>query len=82
MFKYSSSNTCVQSQPKLASLKDDDGRVPLHWAASSNNKDVVLLLAQQPDFDPDVQVSNFAFPQSNGTCLNTLPRMIVAGRLS
>ncbi|KAH6895138.1 ankyrin repeat-containing domain protein [Thelonectria olida] len=36
-------------------LKDDDGRYPIHWAASSNNLDIVLLLANQKSFDPDVQ---------------------------
>ncbi|OTB01486.1 hypothetical protein M426DRAFT_214343 [Hypoxylon sp. CI-4A] len=41
--------------PKLARLKDDDGRLPIHWAASANNHPIILMLAQQKDFDPDVE---------------------------
>lgn len=41
--------------PKLSRLKDDDGRLAVHWAASANNYPIVLLLAQQSDFDPDVE---------------------------
>lgn len=41
----------------MSRLKDDDGRLPLHWAASSNQHAIVLMLAQQKDFDPDVEVS-------------------------
>lgn len=48
-------NLC-QTDPKLSKRKDDDGRYPIHWAASSNNLDIVILLANQPSFDPDVQV--------------------------
>lgn len=42
--------------PKLAKLKDLDGRLPIHWAASANSYDIVALLADQKGFDPDVQV--------------------------
>ncbi|RYP38952.1 hypothetical protein DL767_002391 [Monosporascus sp. MG133] len=45
----------LNADPKLARLKDDDGRLPIHWAASSNQLAIVLLLAQQKDFDPDVE---------------------------
>ncbi|KAK8089548.1 ankyrin [Apiospora hydei] len=41
--------------PKQARKKDDDGRLPIHWAASSNQREIVLLLSQQKDFDPDVE---------------------------
>ncbi|CAJ0546402.1 Ff.00g098750.m01.CDS01 [Fusarium sp. VM40] len=41
--------------PKLSQRKDDDGRYPIHWAASSNNFDIVQLLANQQSFDADVQ---------------------------
>ncbi|KAK3383647.1 ankyrin repeat-containing domain protein [Lasiosphaeria ovina] len=41
--------------PKLARLKDEDGRLPIHWAASSNQTEIVTLLVQQKDFDPDAQ---------------------------
>ncbi|PTB39716.1 hypothetical protein M441DRAFT_70816 [Trichoderma asperellum CBS 433.97] len=33
----------------------DDGRYPIHWAASSNSYDIILLLANQSSFDPDIQ---------------------------
>ncbi|KAI1630983.1 ankyrin repeat-containing domain protein [Biscogniauxia mediterranea] len=43
----------VNADPKLARLKDDDGRLPIHWAASSNQHAIALMLAQQKSFDPD-----------------------------
>ncbi|KAK3394002.1 hypothetical protein B0H63DRAFT_459677 [Podospora didyma] len=46
----------LNADPKLAQLKDDDGRLPIHWATSSNNAAIVTLLMQQKIFDPDVQV--------------------------
>lgn len=45
-----------QVDPKLAKRKDDDGRLPIHWAASSNQLDIVQLLAEQKGFEVDVQV--------------------------
>ena len=48
--------THPQNDPKLSKRQDDDGRYPIHWAASSNNLEIVQLLADQPSFDPDVQV--------------------------
>ncbi|CAJ2513367.1 Uu.00g014860.m01.CDS01 [Anthostomella pinea] len=45
----------LNADPKLSRLKDDDGRLPIHWAASSNQYAIALLLAQQKDFDPDVE---------------------------
>lgn len=48
--------TTQKADPKLSQRKDDDGRYPVHWAASSNNLDIMLLLANQRSFDPDVQV--------------------------
>ncbi|KAI0140178.1 ankyrin repeat-containing domain protein [Hypoxylon sp. NC0597] len=45
----------LNADPKLSRLKDDDGRLAIHWAASANNHAIVLLLAQQKDFDPDVE---------------------------
>lgn len=47
----------IQADPKLAKLKDDDGRLPIHWACSANQLEIVLLLAAQKGFDLDVQVS-------------------------
>ncbi|KAK6064445.1 hypothetical protein SCUP234_12221 [Seiridium cupressi] len=46
-----------RADAKLARRKDDDGRLPIHWAASSNQPEIVQLLAQQKQFDPDVEVS-------------------------
>ncbi|PHH63703.1 hypothetical protein CDD81_5575 [Ophiocordyceps australis] len=45
----------IKTDPSLAKSKDDDGRYPIHWAASSNCHDIALLLANQRGFDPDVQ---------------------------
>lgn len=47
-----------QANPKLATLKDDDDRLPLHWAVAQGHLDVVTLLAQRKDFDPDTQVTS------------------------
>ncbi|OHE91772.1 hypothetical protein CORC01_12946 [Colletotrichum orchidophilum] len=45
-------------EPRLAVREDDDGRLPIHWAASSNCTDIAILLAQTRSFDPDVQDSS------------------------
>ncbi|TQS33093.1 hypothetical protein Golomagni_06575 [Golovinomyces magnicellulatus] len=45
----------LKTNPKLSKVKDDDGRYAIHWAASANNLDIVVLLANQSGFDPDVQ---------------------------
>ncbi|KAM0806867.1 putative Ankyrin repeat domain-containing protein [Seiridium cardinale] len=45
----------LNADAKLARRKDDDGRLPIHWAASSNQPEIVQLLAQQKQFDPDVE---------------------------
>ncbi|KAI0141294.1 ankyrin repeat-containing domain protein [Pestalotiopsis sp. NC0098] len=45
----------LNADPKQARRKDDDGRLPIHWAASSNQPEIVQLLAQQKQFDPDVE---------------------------
>ncbi|KAK3363023.1 ankyrin repeat domain-containing protein [Lasiosphaeria hispida] len=45
----------LNADPKLAKRMDEDGRLPIHWAASANNFEIVSLLVQQKDFDPDVQ---------------------------
>jgi ankyrin repeat protein len=44
-----------QANPKLANTKDDDERLPIHWALSYGQTEVVRLLVQRKDFDPDVQ---------------------------
>ncbi|KFY89873.1 hypothetical protein V500_05437 [Pseudogymnoascus sp. VKM F-4518 (FW-2643)] len=45
----------LNANSKLATLKDDDDRLPLHWAVAQGHLDVVSLLAQRKDFDPDTQ---------------------------
>lgn len=45
----------LNADPKQARRKDDDGRLPIHWATSSNQPEIVQLLAQQKQFDPDVE---------------------------
>jgi ankyrin repeat protein len=51
-----SSANSNKAEPKLAKLKDDDGRLPIHWAASSNQLEIARALVQTKGFDPDVQV--------------------------
>lgn len=51
----------LQTEPKLATRIDEDGRLPIHWAVSSNSVDIVVLLAQHNSFDPDVQVGQLSF---------------------
>jgi len=48
--------TRFQADPKLARLRDDDDRLPLHWAVSYNHLPIVHLLVQAKGFDPDVAV--------------------------
>ncbi|KAH8124190.1 ankyrin repeat-containing domain protein [Trichoderma asperelloides] len=57
----------LRTDPKLSKRKDDDGRYPIHWAASSNSYDIILLLANQSSFDPDIQRldSSHDFSQHN-----------------
>ena len=55
----SNSNTLFQANPKLATQKDDDDRLPIHWAVSYNHLPIVELLVSRRDFDPDVQVLFF-----------------------
>lgn len=81
-------STYHKTDPKLAKRKDDDGRYAIHWAASSNNFDIVLLLADLSGFDPDVQVSSdhlgkcFQNPASWLTVHVLVNRMEVDGRHS
>lgn len=46
-----------QANPKLAKTKDDDDRLPIHWAVAYNRLPVVELLVSQKNFDPDVEVA-------------------------
>ncbi|KAL9098799.1 MAG: hypothetical protein Q9163_005607 [Psora crenata] len=45
----------VQANHKLANVKDDDERLPVHWAVAYNHQPIVELLVSREDFDPDVQ---------------------------
>jgi hypothetical protein len=45
-----------KANPKLADLRDDDDRLPIHWAVSFNHLSIAEILAQTKTFDPDVQV--------------------------
>lgn len=45
----------LAANPKLATRKDSDDRLPIHWACSYNHKAVVQLLQQTKGFDVDVQ---------------------------
>lgn len=46
-----------KANPKLASLRDDDERLPIHWAVAYNHLPIIGLLVTDKNFDPDVQVS-------------------------
>ncbi len=46
----------LNANPKLAYRKDNDGRLPIHWAASFNQLEIARLLTEVKGFDPDVQV--------------------------
>ncbi|OGM47546.1 proteasome regulatory particle subunit (Nas6) [Aspergillus bombycis] len=41
--------------PKLANVKDDDERLPIHWAVAHNRLPIVELLVATKHFDPDVE---------------------------
>ncbi|EHA17920.1 hypothetical protein ASPNIDRAFT_137276, partial [Aspergillus niger ATCC 1015] len=41
--------------PKLANVKDDDDRLPIHWAVAYNRLPIVELLTSNKHFDPDVE---------------------------
>ncbi|TLD34551.1 26S proteasome non-ATPase regulatory subunit 10 [Venturia nashicola] len=45
----------LSANPKLASLRDEDDRLPLHWAVSYNHIPIVQLLLQAKDFDVDAR---------------------------
>ncbi|KAH8665849.1 ankyrin repeat-containing domain protein [Tricladium varicosporioides] len=45
----------LSANPKLADRKDDDERLPIHWAVSYGHLDIAVLLSASKNFDPDVQ---------------------------
>ncbi|KYK55951.1 hypothetical protein DCS_07916 [Drechmeria coniospora] len=53
--KVAKAEGLLKTDPKLSQKRDDDGRYAIHWAVSSNNLDIVVLLVNHPAFDPDVQ---------------------------
>lgn len=50
--------TFAKEAPNQATAKDGDGRLPIHWATSSNSSAIVQLLSDLRGFDPDVQVGS------------------------
>ncbi|KAF7185443.1 Ankyrin repeat-containing protein C6C3.08 [Pseudocercospora fuligena] len=45
----------LNADKKLANRRDDDDRLPLHWAASYNRLPIVEILSDQKGFDVDAQ---------------------------
>ena len=45
----------LRAQPQLASRRDDDDRLALHWAVSGNRIQCVEILAEQKTFDIDAR---------------------------
>ncbi|KAI9804263.1 MAG: hypothetical protein M1833_007070 [Piccolia ochrophora] len=45
----------LNANPKLADRRDDDDRLPLHWAVSYHHLPIIRLLVQRRNFDPDAQ---------------------------
>lgn len=70
----------LSANPKLASLVDEDGRLPLHWALANNHVDIVNLLIIQSSFDVDASdglgwtplMIACSLPNDSGTDLVTL----------
>jgi len=53
--KTSTVESLVNANPKLANRRDDDERLPIHWAISYGHLEIAVLLSAVKDFDPDVQ---------------------------
>ncbi|GIJ83956.1 hypothetical protein Asppvi_002788 [Aspergillus pseudoviridinutans] len=53
--KTSTAESLLNANPKLATVKDEDERLPIHWAVAFNHHDIVELLVAQKNFDPDVE---------------------------
>ncbi|OCK86383.1 putative proteasome regulatory particle subunit [Lepidopterella palustris CBS 459.81] len=45
----------LNANPKLESRRDEDDRLPIHWAVSYNHLPIVQLLVQSRNFDVDAQ---------------------------
>ncbi|KAK1150156.1 putative ankyrin-repeat protein [Aspergillus melleus] len=53
--KTQTAESLVNANPKLANTKDDDERLPIHWAVAYNHLPIVELLVSSKHFDPDVE---------------------------
>ncbi|KAI9038758.1 ankyrin repeat domain-containing protein [Aspergillus affinis] len=53
--KTQTAESLVNANPKLANTKDDDERLPIHWAVAYNHLPIVELLVSTKNFDPDVE---------------------------
>ncbi|KAK2068754.1 hypothetical protein P8C59_003377 [Phyllachora maydis] len=54
--KASTVESLLKADAQLATVRDVDGRLPVHWACSANCLAVVALLAEQrASWDPDAQ---------------------------
>ncbi|KAL2872033.1 ankyrin repeat domain-containing protein [Aspergillus lucknowensis] len=53
--KLSVAESLLNANPKLATTKDDDDRLPIHWAVAYNHLPIVELLVSTRSFDPDVE---------------------------
>ncbi|KAF1989407.1 ankyrin [Aulographum hederae CBS 113979] len=53
--KISIVESLLNANPRLAKRRDDDERLPIHWAVSYNQRAIVELLVQAKDFDVDAQ---------------------------
>ncbi|KAL4997164.1 ankyrin repeat-containing domain protein [Aspergillus recurvatus] len=53
--KFAFAESLLNANPKLATTKDDDDRLPIHWAVAYNHLPIVELLVSTKDFDPDVE---------------------------
>ncbi|KAJ5767123.1 uncharacterized protein N7511_004739 [Penicillium nucicola] len=63
----------LNANPKAALVKDDDDRLPIHWATAYNHVRVVELLMGAKGFDPDVENAlHFASSKSNTSTVRTL----------
>ncbi|RAK97073.1 ankyrin repeat domain-containing protein [Aspergillus ibericus CBS 121593] len=53
--KTPTAESLLSANPKLANVKDDDERLPIHWAVAYNRLPIVELLISNKYFDPDVE---------------------------
>lgn len=55
-FLHEAERNLSQANPRLSTKRDEDERLPIHWAVSYNHLPIVELFVSRKDFDPDVQV--------------------------